>query len=84
MVKVNMDGILEMECPNYNKYFMESLELTNSPGLKVAIFLRENPAQEAYDKKKKQEECTHISCGLKRTTGKCYESSNCLYNSITL
>lgn len=84
MVKVNMEGVLEMECPNYNKYFMESLELTKSPGLKVSIFLGENPAQEFYDKKKEQEECTHVACGLKRVTGKCYKRTDCLYNSITL
>jgi hypothetical protein len=84
MVKVNMEGVLEMECPNYNKYFMESLELTKSPELKVSIFLGENPAQESYNGNKNQEECTQISCGLKRIDGKCYEKSNCLYNSITL
>ena len=84
MVKVNMEGILEIECPNYNKYFMESLELTKSPELKVSIFLGENPAQEFYDKKKSQEECTQIACGLKRITGQCYQRNNCLYNSIKL
>jgi len=84
MVKVNMEGILEIECPNYNKYFMESLELAKSPELKVSIFLGENPAQECYDGKKKQEECTNIACGIKRIDGQCYARSNCLYNSLTL
>jgi hypothetical protein len=84
MVKVNMEGVLEIECPNYNEYFMEYLELKKSPELKVSIFLGKNPAQEFYDGKKEQEECTKIACGLKRITGKCYQESDCLYNSITL
>lgn len=84
MVKVNMEGVLEIACPNYNKYFMESLELTKSPELKISIFLGENSAQEFYEGNKKEEECTKIACGLKRIDGKCYERNNCLYNSITL
>lgn len=85
MVKLNIDGFVEAECPMLNKYEMKKLNLSNSPGLKVQIFLDKYEAQKAFTGHRGRNSCTTIICPIIYDKGLCFQNKkSCIYGSLTI
>jgi len=87
MTKVNIEGFVEVECPNLNEATMKVDELNISPKLKVQLFINREEAIKFYKGYETDESrCTKIICTEIAGDGKCgYDPSNyCLYANLSI